>query len=73
MTKKYCKGKKLEKGKEGVMTCSKARSVFYATMKSRKIDYTKAPTQETIQYLEQLEAIDVDTVIKWFERKMHEN
>lgn len=68
MTKKYCKGK-LKKFKEG-MTCQKARSVFYATMKARKIDYTKTPTEETIQYLESIDKLDIDAIVEWFEKKL---
>ena len=63
MTKKYCKGK-LDKNQEGIKTCQKALSVFYATMKTKNIDYTKAPTEETITQLEQL--TDIDKMIDWY-------
>ena len=63
MTKKYCKGK-LDKTQDGVKTCQKALSVFYATLKKKGIDYTKAPTEETLTQLEQL--TDVDAIIDWY-------
>ena len=66
MTKTYCKGKKLKKFNEyEPPTCSKARNVFYATMKAKGIDYTKPPeTEETIQHIEK-EANYVDEIIEW--------
>ena len=40
MSKTYCKGN-YDKTVDGVPTCPKSRSVFYATMKKKGIDYTK--------------------------------
>ncbi len=67
MTKQYCKGKLSYSKNEGMMTCPKAKSVFYATMKAKGIDYTKAPTSETIAFIEECMTWDIDAIVKWFE------
>jgi len=67
MTDTYCKGKLKTYG-EGVPTCPKARSVFYATMRAKKIDYTTAPSSEEV--IQEVEQTKVDEIIQWFEETL---
>lgn len=61
MTNQYCTGKTKDRTlgpvDSGIKTCKKARSVFYATMRSKGIDYTEV-RQEDINKLKD--------VVNWY-------
>ena len=65
MSRQYCTGK--SKGTtlgvmdNGVKTCTKARSVFYATMKKQGISYTEV-RQEDVEKL--------DSIVSWYRKKV---
>lgn len=65
ISEKYCNTRDMSQ--DGVKTCKKALQVFYATMKTKNIDYTKEPIEETLKMVEH-ETVDTDIneVIEWY-------